>query len=577
MSQPTSTSTYLGLTIGPIYRTMASLRRTRALFAGSYLFSYLMRRLLFHLTADKIDGKPNPNTLAGDFLIPYMPADKNKAERETYLSGQKGVGLFPDRLLIKAASGDFDRLKRVRSVVLEELVNKLNAGKGPRKVSLDFIERYINVYCLAAELPTGAETINELNRLINNLELRETFINQKNLDLNELFNYLSENELDRTAGPLMEDAFDENRAFKSLPEIAVQGLRATNPDEFKLQEKEWKQWWKNQDDNALMQTMQQKFKPHFRQYHKYIAIVQADGDNLGVRIGASNADPKALGELSKKLYDFGQQANQVIGAYGGSPVYIGGDDLLFFAPVATLTPTGQLDETIFDCLTKLDEKFSAAFPFEDGQQPTLSYGVSISYYKYPLNEARDEAYALMKRAKDKIRYPKKNAVEFKILKNAGTYFAAGFSKSDPYFERAKKLIATNISGSEWLNSAIYFVQYFDKLLPELSRKEIENLFRNRLDEDIHKRNSDFLYTTLPEFIHEVYESFHQSSTSQSARPHEQETPESRKEQPQTGQIGSGRETAEEHADAANKAAQALIHSTLRFIQFIRTNRAEADH
>lgn len=562
MSQPAPTHTYLGLTIGPIYRTLAPLRRTRALFAGSYLISYVMRRLLFHLTDEGSNEHPNENRLKGKILIPYMPTDK--AERKAYLSGGKGVGLFPDRLLIEAEEGDFGRLKRVRNVVLNELVETLNAGKSKQQVTTEFIQQYMQVYCLSAQLPEGTETINELNRLLENTELRQSFVNQKAIDPNELVNYLSESKLDRTAGTLMEDAFGEgkNPAFTSLPEIAVKGLRATNPTSFDHILKEWvkketQQENETQQDNELLKTLQtdNHFRTHFRQHHKYVAIIEADGDNMGSRIGAMNANPEQLGQFSKTLYEFGQQARKIIQGYGGSPVYIGGDDLVFFAPVATLTQTGQMDQTIFDCLTALDDQFNRSFPLKGGEQPTLSYGVSISYYKYPLNEARAEAHSLLKKAKEQGNYPHKNAVEFKILKNAGTYFAAGFSKSEPYYKTAKALIGTNISDTQWLNSAIYFVQYFDTLLPHLSAKEIENLFRNRLDEAIHKRNEDFLYTLLPIFIHEVYESFRQLAAWQSTQANEQ-TKQQKSDTEGTQQI----------------KAQALIHSTLRFVQFIRTNR-----
>ena len=37
---------YIGLTIGPIYKTLNTVKSTRALFTGSYIFSLIMREMM---------------------------------------------------------------------------------------------------------------------------------------------------------------------------------------------------------------------------------------------------------------------------------------------------------------------------------------------------------------------------------------------------------------------------------------------------------------------------------------------------------------------------------------------------
>jgi len=38
--------TYIALTIGPIYKTLSSAKKTRELWGGSYLFSYIMKQII---------------------------------------------------------------------------------------------------------------------------------------------------------------------------------------------------------------------------------------------------------------------------------------------------------------------------------------------------------------------------------------------------------------------------------------------------------------------------------------------------------------------------------------------------
>ena len=103
-------------------------------------------------------------------------------------------------------------------------------------------------------------------------------------------------------------------------------------------------------------------------------------------------------------------------------MYVGGDDLLFFAPVA-YHKNGTL-KTIFDLLADIDRLFASVMtPLATAHEvatPTLSYGVSINYYKFPLNEMRDEAYRLlMYKAKNKAIHPAKNCIEFILRKHSG--------------------------------------------------------------------------------------------------------------------------------------------------------------
>ena len=77
-----------------------------------------------------------------------------------------------------------------------------------------------------------------------------------------------------------------------------------------------------------------------KSYHKYFCIVQADGDNMGKTIQNGN-----VAAISTALIQYAAAAVPKISDYGAMPIYAGGDDLLFIAPVV-----GKDGKNIFDLI-----------------------------------------------------------------------------------------------------------------------------------------------------------------------------------------------------------------------------------
>ncbi|MFW2427635.1 type III-B CRISPR-associated protein Cas10/Cmr2, partial [Aliarcobacter butzleri] len=50
---------YIALTIGPIYKTLKNSKKTRELWGGSYIFSYIMKQIIL-----KFEDR--------DFVTPYI-------------------------------------------------------------------------------------------------------------------------------------------------------------------------------------------------------------------------------------------------------------------------------------------------------------------------------------------------------------------------------------------------------------------------------------------------------------------------------------------------------------------------
>ena len=94
---------------------------------------------------------------------------------------------------------------------------------------------------------------------------------------------------------------------------------------------------------------------------------------------------------------------------------------MFFAPVLTH------ESDIFHLLNCIDvlfrEKVIEHPDLKDvigrrDKTPSMSYGVAITYYKFPLNEARDRAYEMLLKAKE----AGKNRIGYHWQKHSGHHF-----------------------------------------------------------------------------------------------------------------------------------------------------------
>lgn len=176
-------------------------------------------------------------------------------------------------------------------------------------------------------------------------------------------------------------------------------------------------------------------------FNEYFCIVQADGDNMGKTIEKGN-----IAKISQALISYAQEVVPMISEYGAMPIYAGGDDLLFIAPVV-----GKEGQNVFDLIEKIDKIFNEKFKDMEGN-PSLSYGVSITYYKFPLYEAWKKASSLLFGKAKNVKG--KNAIAWELQKHAGSSFAGAFSKSNKdLYDAFKKVIAVK-NQRETLVSAV---------------------------------------------------------------------------------------------------------------------------
>ena len=498
---------YTALTIGPIYKTLSEARKTRELWAASYVFSFIMKEIIAELKKeDKVK-----------FILPYIGdndtdteqgsiADMFKPVSERHEKYTNGAGLFPDRLILEC---ELELLQGKLAQVIDKVLDTLTGFMENRKIKpvekvKAYLKDYFQIYALQIELPHGDNVIKGIMPYLDSLELQRNFSLESRNYLTEFFNRV-------TSSDLVKDAFvrDETarsfKSFKTLIEIACQEFETDSAYEMVRNSRKSNVLQNDfnrdgqagdkdsEDDETLVRALTKKYKKDkknksqeqvFKVAHKYIAIVQADGDNVGKNI--MTLDEQHLAAFSKAISHFAIDAVDEIVKYGGMPIYAGGDDLLFFAPVIN----GQ--DNIFRLLKSLDKDFQnklKSYNKIDNITISLSFGASISYYKFPLYEALQEAIRLLFYVAKKV--PDKNTLSLKILKHSGQSFGGNFKLNIPSFELLEKLLNAGEMANQ-LNSVMYKIRQ-NKTIFHLIGKDkdkVNNFINESFNESVHNKEGN---------------------------------------------------------------------------------------
>lgn len=203
----------------------------------------------------------------------------------------------------------------------------------------------------------------------------------------------------------------------------------------------------------------------------------------------------------------------MIHEYGGSPVYAGGDDLLFFAPVSMVQARKPDDEQgyhILHLLEILNDTFKNYLKEYAEHNPSLSFGVSVTYYAFPMGEALEQAQnMLFARAK---KASGKNAIALAIQKHSGTVFGGIYRLNSASFRQFHKIMQHDPGQDkeiELLKSVTYTLRANEGLLELIGKDDakVGNFMRNSFNERIHLENGSLkLYLQwIMELIPVVYD------------------------------------------------------------------------
>lgn len=541
----------IALIVGPIVKTLQNARSTKELWAGSYLFSYLMREIILHL-GDKKFYLPNPEATK-------VPLNK-----------YYGAGTFPDVLIFESEKPD-EELKELEEIInqvlkqfAQDMIRHFMMLPGKKQLSIngveEFVRAYFNFHGIKISLPNSGigEAISIAKHHLSVQELQEAWMQTEKVNRRDNSKKVFQNYLDTYFSTIHRSALfkkifdDENLGkYDFLKEIYTEkdkilekrgqgrddikvGFPSTRDiASFEIFEKVQKEGGQTRDSyielmaDALILDEEGKQKGReeryfesmgilrdkddiklLEPYHKYICIVYGDGDGLSNIIGKlDNYD--AYKGFNKKLGQFRQSAAETINEYGGKPVYIGGDDFLFFTPVKSQKGT------VFDLIEQLQRDFNN---LQLENSPTLSFGISISYHKFPLFESVEIARSLLNdKAKEfKAGNKTKNAVAIRLTKHSGTYFEVVLNKAQETFKQLRKLSKSFVNADAYLSSLLFKVKDNETLLQDLfvTAKEKENYdrfgqyFDNFFNENIHQgEKGEAFKTALKDLLIAVFKEF----------------------------------------------------------------------
>jgi len=143
----------------------------------------------------------------------------------------------------------------------------------------------------------------------------------------------------------------------------------------------------------------------------YYALLLADGDNMGKAIDAQTSHGEHQ-RLSQALSAFAFEVGEIVEEYQGLPIFSGGDDVLAYLPVHKVL---QCATRLADTFAKKMEKFSYT---EDSttKAPTLSVGIAVVHHLDPLSDALELARSAEKEAK---KVKGKDALAITVSKRSG--------------------------------------------------------------------------------------------------------------------------------------------------------------
>ena len=470
---------YIGITIGPIYDTMTVVTKPAALWAASYLFSYISRRL-----CEEIHEAGVPEDA---FVTPFFP--KQGDELYPALFGRTdGVGMFHDHIIFRESGDIYTKLPRIRKCVIGDAAEKFGIDES-------FLDEYVMIAWARVNVSPDTNAILAFSKVLDCLELPKAFVPES--VGNELLGAL-ENRFVR-------DTDGEKLGIDPAAWQLVKQIRAWDEKEQKELDK-----FVICDIPGIAKS---SHAPE-RKINAYYGILRADGDNMSKILKTLKSD-EDLQEFSAICFRYCNEAAKLVGEYGGVTIFAGGDDLFALVPCeGMVTVPGKDSETsvkkhgtVFGLMEAIRKTFEIEFDvyIKDKNvdpKPSLSFGLFLSYEKYPLYEAVERSGCLLF---DIAKHTEaKNCSAVELQKHSGQcdrLLIPNASLVD-FAERLQNVVeAKREDADSCLLSAGHKIALFRELIDQAEDEQIPDLFLNLFDADFHAGSrSDFLHAQLPTFF-----------------------------------------------------------------------------
>lgn len=423
---------YVGVTIGPIFDTINDASSPAALWFASNLFSDITRRICKGISEEASFSEVT-------IYSPYYASDIDLSD---------GVGKFHDRVIFSAEGFSHEvmeaLLETVKSETLELFPEHL-AGEEEKA----FLREYLQIhYVVKSREQIGeANCVLALSPYLDALELMKSFPK------------------DDSHNPIQQMfAGEKNNRNKYIKDSAL-FLSAKNGVQLRSKA----------DSIRTIEEIASKDGAVAKGFKRrnYYTVVSADGDAVGQFLkGLSDAE---ITEFSKACLEYDKAASELIGAYGGMTIYAGGDDLLFLAPVMTE------EKNVFGLCSEIKALFTAKIKENETFRnrttlPTVSFGVSIQYAKYPLYEALEHSRTLLALAKmdgnpDKEDNCRKDNMLIGLQKHSGQSIAVLAANTE--YEELKAFLdigSTLTAEDEMIHSVLYTLDIFASLVSVLNKR-----------------------------------------------------------------------------------------------------------
>jgi len=453
---------YLALSIGPVQRTIHRARKTRELWAASFLLSQFMKNLLEGLHS------------FGIALSPKFDFDELK-NNTTY----HGAGIWNDNCFFRIHEDKVERLKKelpgIIQVAKSSILDLALLGLADEKKenALPFSERELRTilsqhfHCHAVLLRRDdgekEPILKALGQLTAAAQMRKLYPPEhddfvsaamfRSRAVRNLYSYGFEK---KDGVFTFYGKSEQEKRLPSLLEIGVREFR--NKPVYKEIEtiisakiKEDDDLETDEENQAIIQLLKEKDKhgnPLLKKRHKYVAIVQSDGDSVGTLI-STEPNEANITTMSKELMAFSKGAVEEIFKFDALPVYAGGDDLLFISPLQN-----KNSETVFDLIQNIQDVFEKQ-TFLKSKEASLSFGVSVFYYKYPLGESLEAGRDLLNKLAKKLAFRQKEETEindkkglaFRFMLHSGQSFGAVLRQEGAAWDAWKALLAAHNSSA----------------------------------------------------------------------------------------------------------------------------------
>lgn len=452
----TDSKIYIGITIGPIYKTMTMARKTREFWGASFLFSKLSQAISLELRQRLKDQ---------DFIIPTA---------NIFNHDMMDYGLHLDRIIISGDRKLWDDIPDIVDKAFNDLAIETTMVEAD--LTSEVLKGYFKVYSTYVEAK-GANILSEISQRLNEMEMYNKISSSFQYD-SIIKSFMDNVNTKYKDAETFEDSsflkkyfdqkdFSGNVRIPSIVEVATKALGKSASDAYKRVLKE--HIWKRKDrDQEIISGLREMFKDDLRNHYKYIAILQADGDKLGKYLMSANAE--TVNEVSSNLIEWGHSVYKILKEYGALPIYIGGDDVMCFAPVNTGT------DNILDLASALNASFKA-LPFCSKANASLSVGVKICYYKSPMGENYADTFPLLRGDAKQYKIIHKvdgnekgieaNACAIQFDKHSGQPHKIVFNFEHEYEQFVKPILdAMTILDDKksFLNSVGYFVRANEALI-----------------------------------------------------------------------------------------------------------------